>query len=157
MGNDKKEMPEKEDVLKAIIDFFKDIPTDEITAEYIKNVVGCDEESATIMLAVIMHDRGQLREEVKELVLQDDEKALDELYTVCKTVDEIFDVVKYRRLLHGERKRNPEEELTEEWKKIAYDAFKDIRPEDLRILHIQKKLNVGYSLALRIRDWLMTI
>ena len=74
MGNDKKEMPEKEDVLKAIIDFFKDIPTDEITAEYIKNVVGCDEESATIMLAVIMHDRGQLREEVKELVLQDDER-----------------------------------------------------------------------------------
>jgi hypothetical protein len=72
-------------------------------------------------------------------------------------VDEIFDVVKYRRLLHGERERNPEEELTEEWKKIAYETFKDIRPEDLRILHIQKKLNVGYSLALRIRDWLMTI
>jgi hypothetical protein len=80
MGNDKKEMPEKEDVQKAIINFFKDIPTDEITAEYIKNVVGCDEESATIMLAVIMHDRGQMREEVKELILQDDEKALDELY-----------------------------------------------------------------------------
>ena len=50
-----------------------------------------------------------------------------------------------------------EEELSNEWKKIAYETFKDVPIAELRTAQVQVKLKVGYSLAIRIKNWLKTV
>ena len=107
------------------------------------------------MLAHVMHYRGQLREEVKDLIARN-VKSLEEICSVCKTMDELNDVFKFSSLVHGDNNK-PDKELSNEWKKIAYETFKDVPVSGLRTAQVQVKLKVGYSLAARIIDWLKTV
>ena len=50
-----------------------------------------------------------------------------------------------------------EEQLSLVWKKKALDAFAFMPIEKITTIKIQIKLQVGYHLALKIKDWLVTI
>lgn len=50
-----------------------------------------------------------------------------------------------------------EEKLSIEWKKEALDAFAFMPIGKITTMKIQIKLQVGYHLALKIKDWLVTI
>ena len=159
MDEDSKNMTEEEQkaFIKALIKSFSDVPINELTSEYIQQSLCCNIETAEILLAHVMHSRGQLREEVKDLVVRN-VHSLEEICSVCKTMDELDDVIKFSRLVHGEKDEgNPEEELSNEWKKIAYETFKDVPIAELRTAQVQVKLKVGYSLAIRIKNWLKTV
>lgn len=159
MDGDSKNMTEEEQkaFIKALIKSFSDVPINELTSEYIQQSLCCNIETAEILLAHVMHSRGQLREEVKDLVARN-VHSLEEICSVCKTMDELDDVIKFSRLVHGEKDEgNPEEELSNEWKKIAYETFKDVPIAELRTAQVQVKLKVGYSLAIRIKNWLKTV
>ena len=159
MGEDSKKMTEEEQkaIIKALIESFAEVPINELTSEYIQQSLCCTKETAEIMLAHVMHSRGQLREEVKDLIVRN-VNSLEEICSVCKTMDELDDVIKFSRLVHGDKTEgNPEEKLSNEWKKIAYETFKDVPVSGLRTAQVQVKLKVGYSLAVRIIDWLKTV
>ncbi|MBR2506973.1 MAG: hypothetical protein IKB70_08785 [Bacilli bacterium] len=159
MDEDSKKISDEEQkaFIKALIKSFSDVPINELTAEYIQQSLCCTKETAVILLAHVMHSRGQLREEVKDLVARN-VHSLEEICSVCKTMDELDDVIKFSRLVHGDKdKGDPEEELSNEWKKIAYETFKDVPIAELRTAQVQVKLKVGYSLAVRIIDWLKTV
>ena len=49
------------------------------------------------------------------------------------------------------------EKISLAWKKKALDAFAFMPIEKITTIKIQSKLNVGYHLALKIKDWLITI
>ena len=50
-----------------------------------------------------------------------------------------------------------EEKLSLVWKKKALDAFAFMPIEKITTMKIQIKLQVGYHLALKIKDWLVQI
>ena len=50
-----------------------------------------------------------------------------------------------------------EEKLSLAWKKKALDAFAFMPIEKITTMKIQIKLQVGYHLALKIKDWLVLI
>ena len=50
-----------------------------------------------------------------------------------------------------------EEKLSIEWKKEALDAFAFMPIGKIATMKIQIKLQVGYHLAMKIKDWLVTI
>ena len=50
-----------------------------------------------------------------------------------------------------------EEQLSLAWKKKALDAFAFMPIEKITAMKIQIKLQVGYHLALKIKDWLAQI
>ena len=50
-----------------------------------------------------------------------------------------------------------EEKLSLAWKKEALDAFAFMPIEKITTMKIQIKLQVGYHLALKIKDWLVHI
>ena len=50
-----------------------------------------------------------------------------------------------------------EEKLSIVWKKKALDAFAFMPIEKITTMKIQIKLQVGYHLALKIKDWLVRI
>jgi hypothetical protein len=50
-----------------------------------------------------------------------------------------------------------EEQLSLVWKKKALDAFAFMPIERITTMKIQIKLQVGYHLALKIKDWLVQI
>ena len=50
-----------------------------------------------------------------------------------------------------------EENLSIVWKKKALDAFAFMPIERITTIKIQIKLQVGYHLALKIKDWLAQI
>ena len=50
-----------------------------------------------------------------------------------------------------------EEKLSLTWKKKALDAFAFMPIEKITTMKIQIKLQVGYHLALKIKDWLAQI
>ena len=49
------------------------------------------------------------------------------------------------------------EKLSLAWKKKALDAFAFIPIEKITTMKIQVKLQVGYHLALKIKDWLFRL
>ena len=49
------------------------------------------------------------------------------------------------------------EKLSLAWKKKALDAFAFTPIERITTMKVQIKLQVGYHLALKIKDWLVTI
>ena len=51
----------------------------------------------------------------------------------------------------------PEEKLSLVWKKKALDAFAFTPIKRITTIKIQIKLQVGYHLALKIKDWLVRI
>ena len=50
-----------------------------------------------------------------------------------------------------------EEKLSLAWKKKALDAFAFMPIERITTMKIQIKLQVGYHLALKIKDWLVEV
>ena len=50
-----------------------------------------------------------------------------------------------------------EEKLSLEWKKKALDAFAFMPRGKITTIKIQIKLQVGYHLALTIKDWLLKV
>ena len=50
-----------------------------------------------------------------------------------------------------------EEKLPLAWKKKALDAFAFMPIEKIITMKIQVKLQVGYHLALQIKDWLVEV
>ena len=50
-----------------------------------------------------------------------------------------------------------EEKLSLAWKKKALDAFAFMPIEKITTMKIQIKLQVGYHLALKIKDWLLKV
>ena len=50
-----------------------------------------------------------------------------------------------------------EEKLSIVWKKKALDAFAFMPIEEITTMKIQIKLQVGYHLALKIKDWLFKV
>ena len=50
-----------------------------------------------------------------------------------------------------------EEQLSLVWKKKALDAFAFTPIEKITTMKIQIKLQVGYHLALKIKDWLFKV
>ena len=50
-----------------------------------------------------------------------------------------------------------DEQLSLAWKKKALDAFAFMPIEKITTMKIQIKLQVGYHLALKIKDWLVRI
>lgn len=147
---------EQKRFIEALIDSFNEVPTEKLTVEYVEKSLCCGEENAAKILAVIMHKRGQIREEVKELIANN-EQALSVIFSVCKTFDEVNDVIKYSKLVHGEKETNLDAEIPDEWKKKAYETFKDVQVSGLKTVQVQAKLKVGYGLAVKIKDWLQTI
>ena len=63
MDGDSKNMTEEEQeaFIKALIKSFLDVPINELTAEYIQQSLCCTKETAVILLAHVMHSRGQLK------------------------------------------------------------------------------------------------
>lgn len=147
---------EQKRFIEALIDSFNEVPTEKLTVEYVEKSLCCGKENATKILAVLMHRRGQIREEVKELIANN-EQALSVIFSVCKTFDEVNDVIKYSKLVHGEKETNLDDEIPDEWKKKAYETFKDVPTEKLKTSYIQAKLKIGYGLASRIKEWLETL
>ena len=50
-----------------------------------------------------------------------------------------------------------EEKLSLAWKKKALDAFAFMPIEKITTMKIQIKLQVGYHVALKIKDWLFKV
>ena len=50
-----------------------------------------------------------------------------------------------------------EEKLSIAWKKKSLDAFAFTPIEEITMMKIQIKLQVGYHLALKIKDWLFKV
>ena len=85
MDEDSKKMTEEQKrFIEALIDSFNEVPTEKLTVEYVEKSLCCGEENATKILAVIMHNRGQVREEVKELIANN-EQALSVIFSVYHT------------------------------------------------------------------------
>ena len=93
MDEDSKKFSDEEQkaFIKALIKSFSDVPINELTAEYIQQSLCCTKETAVILLAHVMHSRGQLREEVKDLVARN-VHSLEEICSVCKT-KEVFNAI----------------------------------------------------------------
>lgn len=75
---------------------------------------------------------------------------LDELAQHCQTDEELALVLKKAR-----GRPCVSEELSDEWKEKAMLAFKNVVISDIHTKAVQIKLNVGYHLAIQIKNWLL--
>ena len=92
-----------------------------------------------------------MREEFLEFLERVNQKTtLDELAQYCQTDEELSLALKKAEETPCER-----EELSDEWKEKAMLAFKNVVISDIHTKAIQIKWNVGYHLALQIKDWLL--
>lgn len=59
MGDNTNKLTEKDEkaLIKSVIDSIDKVQTDDLMVEYIINSVGCNKETATILLAMIMHKK----------------------------------------------------------------------------------------------------
>lgn len=75
---------------------------------------------------------------------------LDELAQHCQTDEEL-------QLALNKAGEMPyvSGELSDAWKEKAMLAFKDVAITDITTKNIQIKLNVGYHLAIQVKDWLI--
>lgn len=94
-----------------------------------------------------------MREEFLEFLARVNQKTtLDELQQHCQTDKEFSLALKKAEETPCER-----EELSDEWKEKAMLAFKNVAISDIHTKAVQIKLNVGYHLACKIKDWLLQI
>ena len=145
--------PNENELTKAILDTLASIPLNELTVERIEQHAGCDKKTAEVVFVVMLHHHEQLREKIN-LLVQHQDPTLDAFFSACKTFEEANDLLGYRRLLHGESGGDSSHALSEEWKQKAREAFGDVPVDTLKTSQIQVRLKVGYSLALRIKEWL---
>lgn len=92
-----------------------------------------------------------MREEFLEFLARVNQKTtLDELAQYCQTDEELSLALKKAEETPCER-----EELSDEWKEKAMLAFKNVVISDIHTKAVQIKLNVGYHLAIQIKNWLL--
>lgn len=95
-----------------------------------------------------------MREEFLEfLVRVNQNTTLDELQQHCQTQDELEWALKIAQM----DKQNEQEEISIDWKKKALKAFDGVPPWKITTQALQIKLNVGYHLASKMKDWLLQI
>ena len=76
---------------------------------------------------------------------------LDELAEHCQTDEELELALKKAE----EKPCFSKEALSDTWKEKAWAIFKDVATKDINTKVVQIKLNVGYSLAIKIKNWLI--
>ena len=95
-----------------------------------------------------------MREEFLEFLARVNQNTtLDELQQHCQTQDELDWALKIAQM----DKQNEQEELSMDWKKKALKAFDSVPSWKITVKALQIKLNVGYHLASKIKDWLLQI
>ena len=96
-----------------------------------------------------------MREEFEEfLETVNTETTIDELVEYCQTDEEwelIFKKVRQKRL-----KTHPDF-IPLEWQERSWEVFKDVPVCQIKTKDIQIKMQVGYHLAIKIKDWLVHI
>ena len=93
-----------------------------------------------------------MRKEIVEFVKNmRAETTLDEMQAVCRTTEELDYIFEH---CNGLRENATPKELPLSLRLKARLAFKDMPTWEITTLLVQKKLQIGYSKACAIKDWL---
>lgn len=96
-----------------------------------------------------------MRKKIKDFIASCNGKTtIAELQEVCASEKELKEILKaYSKKNNG--KQDKDYELSCELKETVLKAFENVPKEEITCLNIQKKLQVGYGIAWRLKDWLL--
>lgn len=98
-----------------------------------------------------------MRKKIKDFIARCNGKTtISELQEVCLNEKELKQILKaYSE--KNEKKHDNDYELPRELKETALKAFENVPKEEVTCLNIQKKFQVGYGIAWRLKEWLLQV